>query len=95
MSTNNKQHHFELVMRSFSNDDLNQEVVLVREYANTPAELTAKQMGFTKASGPALIAAVIDGMDQLSAPLQEVGMQEMLDNFAEMQKTQGKGRGKK
>ena len=79
-----KPHYFELVMSSYSNGALNQEVVIVREYASTPGELTLKQMAFTKGAAPKIIDAVIANMDEQSMPLQEVGMQEMAAAFEAM-----------
>ena len=81
-----KPHYFELVMNSYSEGELNQEVVLVREYADTPSELTAKQMGFSKEAAVTIVQAVVDAMDKLSMPLQEEGMKEMLAAFEEMKK---------
>jgi hypothetical protein len=77
-----KPHYFELVMNSYSEGVLNQEVVVVREYAPTGAQLTAKQMAFTKSAYPAISEAVIKAMDELSLPYQELGMQEMLEGLA-------------
>ena len=76
-----KPHYFDLVMRSVSEGVVNQEVVLVREYANTPGELTVKQMTFTKDAGVPLVQVVVDAMDKQSAPIQELGQQEMLAAF--------------
>lgn len=84
-----KPHYFELVMNSYSNGELNQEVVIVREYASTPGELTAKQMAFTKSASVKLVQAVIDAMDELSMPVQEAGMAELMEQFAQA----GKGKG--
>jgi hypothetical protein len=82
-----KPHYFELSMRSVSNGVLNQEVPLVREYAKTPGELTAKQMQFTKSDQiPVIIAAVIKIMDDMSMPLQEIGMAELIEQLAEISK---------
>lgn len=69
-----KNHYFEVVMNSYSDGVLNQEVV-VREYAETGAELTAKQIAFTKDVIPAIVAA----FDSMSAPLQEQGFKEMVE----------------
>lgn len=81
-----KPHYFEVVMNSTSEIKegdvegfpagtyLNQEV-LVREYAFTPAELTAKQMPFTKK----VIPSITDAFDELSMPLQQQGMMEMAE----------------
>lgn len=74
-----KPHYFELVMNSYSNGVLNQEVVIVREYAHSGAELTAKQMAFTRATTVPIAQAVVDAMDEMSKPYQEIGMQEMVD----------------
>jgi hypothetical protein len=90
-----KPHYFDLVMRSVSEGVVNQEVVLVREYANTPGELTVKQMTFTKDAGVPLVQAVIDAMDKQSAPIQELGLKELeqsLDAFAGGASKPGKGR---
>jgi len=81
-----KPHYFELAMNSYSDGELNQEVVLVREYAETPSELTAKQMGFSKVAAVKIVQAVVDAMDQLSMPLQEEGLKEMMEAFEEMKK---------
>jgi hypothetical protein len=80
-----KPHYFELVMNSYSAGVLNQEVVIVREYAPTGAQLTAKQMAFTKSAYPAISEAVIKAMDEMSLPYQELGMQEMLDWFENLE----------
>lgn len=76
-----KPHYFDLVMRSVSEGVINQEVVLVREFANTPGELTVKQMGFSKDAGVPIVQAVIAAMDKQSAPIQELGQQELLAAF--------------
>jgi len=72
-----KPHYFELVMRSVSEDTLNQEVVIVREYAKTPGELTVKQMQFTREAAAPIAAIVVDTMDKMSMPIQEMGLQEL------------------
>lgn len=51
-----KPHYFEVVMNSFSEGVLNQEVI-VREYANTPEELVSKQMRYTNMALPTLVGA--------------------------------------
>lgn len=89
-----KEHYFELVMNSYSGGELNQEVVLVREYANTPGELTYKQMEFSKKATMPIIQAVLDAMDQMSAPVQEIGQQELLEAFAAFGKP-AKGKAKR
>ena len=83
-----KPHYFDVVMSSTSElaeGDvegfpagiyLNQEVI-VREYAFTPSELTAKQMPFTKE----VIPAMLNAFDTMSGPLQEQGMLEMAEAF--------------
>lgn len=73
-----KPHYFDVLMRSVSNGVVNQEVIIVREYANTPGELTLKQMTFTKDAGVPLVQAVIDAMDKQSMPIQQIGMDEMI-----------------
>ena len=78
-----KPHYFEVVMNSVSNGVLNQEVIVVREYANTPGELTMKQMAFTKEATIPIAQAVVDAMDKLSAPIQELGMQELVGSMEE------------
>jgi hypothetical protein len=83
MTEATKPHHFELVMNSYSNGLLNQEVVLVREYANTPAQLTAKQMQFTKFAAAKIVAVCIEAMDEMSMPLQTQGFEELMAMFAE------------
>ena len=90
-----KAHYFELVMNSYSNGELNQEVVVVREYANDPAELVAKQMAFTKAATVKIAQAVVDAMDEMSMPLQEAGMAQMLKEFEEWGKGKAKASPKK
>ena len=78
-----KPHYFELSMRSVSTDEngdlvLNQEVPLVREYANTPGELTVKQMQFTKSEHIlTIVESVIKIMDDMSMPFQEIGVAEL------------------
>jgi len=94
-----KPHFFDVVMNSTSVIEegdvpgfpagiyLNQEVI-VREYAFTPAELTAKQMPFTKVVIPAIVGA----FDELSKPLQEMGMQQMADAVvADEERRRGRG----
>jgi hypothetical protein len=87
-----KPHYFELSMRSVSTNAagdlvLNQEVPLVREYAETPGELTLKQMMFTKSDQiPVIIKAVIKIMDGMSMPYQEIGMAELAAQMADMAK---------
>lgn len=81
-----KDHFFDVVMRSVSRDEngdwvLNQEVPLLREFANSPGELTLKQMTFTKDAGPDIVAAIIAAMDKQSMPFQELGMKEMQELF--------------
>jgi hypothetical protein len=76
-----KPHYFDLVMRSVSGGVVNQEIVIVREFASTPGELTVKQMSFTKDAAVQIVQAVIDAMDKQSAPVQEVGQQELLAAF--------------
>ena len=88
-----KPHYFDLVMRSVSDNVVNQEVVVVREYASTPAELVLKQMTFTKDAAVAICQVVVDAMDKQSLPIQEMGVQELaaaLDEWAG-----GKGASKK
>ena len=80
-----KPHHFEIVMNSYSDGALNQEVI-VREYANTPGELTLKQMAMTKD----VIPKIVESFDKMSMPWQEQGMAEAGEVFA-----QGNGKGKK
>lgn len=74
-----KPHYFELVMNSYSEGVLNQEVVIVREYAKTGAQLTAKQMAFSREASVPITKAVVDAMDKMSMPYQEIGIQEMAD----------------
>ena len=87
-----KPHFFELVMNSYSEGKLNQEVVLVREYATTPGELCLKQMSFTKSAAPAILDAVVKACDELSMPYQEQGMEEAMAAFSSPKKP---GRSKK
>ena len=78
-----KPHYFELVMNSYSEGVLNQEVVLVREYAVNGAQLTAKQMAFTRDATVPIAKAVVDAMDKMSMPYQQIGLQEMADAIGE------------
>jgi hypothetical protein len=78
-----KPHYFELVMNSYSEGELNQEVVIVREYAVNSVQLTAKQMAFTKEATVPIVQAVINAMDKMSAPLQEEGLNQMMEAFEE------------
>lgn len=78
-----KPHYFELVMRSVSDDTLNQEVIILREYAHTPGELCLKQMQFTKDVTAPITEAVIKSMDAMSLPIQELGMAEMVTSMEE------------
>ena len=71
MSNPNKPHHFEIVMNSYSEGVLNQEVI-VREYATTVAELTLKQMAMTKD----VIPKIVESFDNMSMPFQEQGLVE-------------------
>ena len=71
-----KKHYFEVVMNSYSDGVLNQEVA-IREYAATGAELTVKQMAVTKKVIPVLVAA----FDEMSMPYQEAGLAEMAEAF--------------
>jgi len=96
-----KDHYFELSMRSVSRNEagelvLNQEVPLVREFANTSGELTVKQMMFTKSDQiPVIIAAVIKIMDEMSMPFQEIGAAELATQLEALTKPSGKGQGVK
>jgi hypothetical protein len=76
-----KPHYFELVMNSYSGGIMNQEIVIVREYAATGAQLTAKQMAFTRSAFPAIAQAVVDAMDEMSMPFQELGLEQMAEFF--------------
>ena len=90
-----KPHYFELVMNSYSGGVMNQEVVIVREYAPTGAQLCAKQMEFTRTAFPAIAQAVVDAMDKMSMPFQELGTEQMLEYFEEVEggrKPPGKGK---
>jgi hypothetical protein len=71
-----KPHHFEIVMNSYSDGVLNQEVI-VREYANTAGELTVKQMAMTKD----VIPIIVESFDKMSMPFQEQGMAELGEVF--------------
>ena len=73
-----KDHYFEVAMRSYSNGVLNQEVIIVREFAKTGAELTLKQMGYTKSAAVKIVQASIDAMDDLSGEYQKVGAAEII-----------------
>jgi len=88
-----KPHYFELVMNSYSDGALNQEVVIVREYANTPGELCLKQMTFTKAATVKIAQTVVDAMDEMSKPIQELGAAELIAAMEEFGKGQGQDRG--
>lgn len=89
-----KPHYFEIVMNSTSDVDgkiyLNQEVV-VREYAFTPSELTAKQMKMSKD----VIPSILSSFDEMSLPLQEEGMKQMADALEADNKEAPKPTGKK
>jgi len=78
-----KPHYFELAMRSYSDGKLNQEIIILREFANTAGELVLKQMTFTKGAAVTIVQAVIDNMDEQSMPLQEVGFNDMAAAFEE------------
>ena len=94
-----KPHYFEVVMNSTSTVEkgevegfeageyLNQEV-LIREYAFTPSELTAKQMPFSNK----VIPVILESFDEMSKPLQEQGMLEMAQA---LEKDKGKKAAKK
>ena len=93
-----KDHYFELVMNSYSNGKLNQEVVLVREYADTSGQLALKQMTFTKDAAVTIVQACIDAMENQSLPFQMKGLQEMAESnpelipiVEEIEKSKGKG----
>ena len=79
-----KPHYFELSLRSVSNGVLNQECPVVREYAETPGELTLKQMMFTKFAAVKIAQVVVDAMDEMSMPFQEIGMAELVAQMEEM-----------
>ena len=81
-----KPHYFELVMNSNSEGVLNQEVVIVREYAVNGAQLCAKQMAFSREATVPIAQAVVDAMDKMSMPLQEEGIKQMIAGFAEFGK---------
>lgn len=91
-----KDHYFELSLRSVSRDEtgdlvLNQEIPLVREYANTPGELTLKQMMFAKSDQiPVIIQAIINIMDGMSMPFQEQGMAELAAQIEQLGKPKGR-----
>jgi hypothetical protein len=86
-----KPHYFELAMRSYSNGEMNQEVIILREFAKTPGELTAKQMAFTKFAAGNIVGVVIDAMDEMSKPIQDMGMAEMAAAMEEFGQGQGQG----
>jgi hypothetical protein len=71
-----KKHYFEVVMNSYSDGVLNQEVI-VREYAKTGEELTVKNMKMARD----VIPAVVKSFDEMSQPVQEAGMQQMMAEF--------------
>ena len=79
-----KPHYFELSLRSVSNGVLNQECPIVREYADTPGELTLKEMKFTKTASLKIAAVVVEAMDEMSMPYQEIGVAEMAAQMEEM-----------
>jgi len=87
-----KPHYFELSLRSVSNGVLNQECPLVREYADTPGELTMKQMMFTKEAAAKIAQVVIDAMDTMSMPYQELGVAELASQMEELARGNGQGR---
>ena len=90
-----KPHYFELVMNSYSGGIMNQEIVIVREYAPTGAQLTAKQMAFTRSAFPAIAQAVVDAMDEMSMPFQELGLEQMLEYFETVEGGRKPGEGDK
>ena len=77
-----KPHYFELSLRSVSTDEatgklvLNQEIPIVREYANTSGELALKQMMFSKSAMVPVANAVLAAMDEMSMAFQVSGMSE-------------------
>jgi hypothetical protein len=78
-----KPHYFELSMRSVSNGVLNQEVPLVREYADTPGELALKQMAFTELVETAgIVKIVIAACKVMSKPYLDLGEAEMAAKLA-------------
>jgi len=89
-----KPHYFELSLRSVSNGELNQECPIVREYANTSGELTMKQMMFTKVAATKIAQIVVDAMDEMSMPYQEIGITELAAQMEEMAKGQGQSQSK-
>ena len=78
LSDGQKDHYFELAMRSYSNGVLNQEVILVREFARTPGELTLKHIGFSKSAAVPIVQAVVVAMDEMSGAYQKIGEAELL-----------------
>ena len=78
-----KPHYFELSLRSVSRDEetgklvLNQEIPIVREYANTPGELVIKQMMFSKSAMIAVANATLKACDEMSMGFQVSGMGEL------------------
>ena len=93
-----KDHYFELSLRSVSRDEngdlyLNQECPIVREYAKTPGELTMKQMMFTKEAAVPIATVVVEAMDKMSMPFQEVGIVELAAQMEAMAKGNGQGQG--
>jgi hypothetical protein len=97
-----KPHFFDVVMNSTSElaeGDvpgmpagvyLNQEVI-VREYAFTAAELTAKQMPFSMEVIPAIVGA----FDKLSKPFQEMGVAQMTEAVIAGEEKRNNGRNDK
>ena len=78
-----KPHYFELVMNSYSDGELNQEIVIIREYASTPGELVAKQMQFSESASVPIVQAVLAATGEMSAPIREMGQQELMAAFAD------------
>ena len=80
-----KPHYFELSLRSVSHGVLNQEVPIVREYALTSGQLAFKQMTFVKSPATQkIVAAVVEAMDGMSMPFQEIGKAEIAKLMEDM-----------
>lgn len=89
-----KPHYFELSLRSVSNGKLNQEIPLVREYADTPGELVFKNIKFAKAARDPVTKVVMDIMEQMAMPFYEQGAKEIAEAFESFGKVNAPGQNK-
>ena len=79
-----KPHHFtvRLEMDSVSEGVLNQRVALeITEFAKTGQELTVKNMAFAREGIPEMVGGAIGAFDKMSAPFQQAGMVQLLEEF--------------